>query len=151
MMTGLDFRSDADAVSPVIGVVLLVTISVLLAAVIGATVLGAEDALITTTPQASFEFDYAAGESGSEDLSTGGDDGALAITHVGGDSIDASTLQIRAAPGGTAGEGDLPSWSGDISAGVSASVTVDADATVRVVHSTSGSSTVVASWVGPDA
>lgn len=51
------FGSD-DAVSPGIGVILMVAISVIIAAVIGTFVLGLGDTVSNTVPSASFEFDY---------------------------------------------------------------------------------------------
>jgi len=71
---------DDRAVSPVIGVILMVAITVILAAVIGTFVLGLGDQVQSTTPQASFGFDVS------------GDD--LTIAHESGDSIDSSALEI---------------------------------------------------------
>jgi flagellin-like protein len=65
---------DNEAVSPVIGVILMVAITVILAAVIGTFVLGLGDQVQTTAPQATFTC-------------SGGD-----IVHEGGDSIQASAL-----------------------------------------------------------
>ena len=76
--------NDDDAVSPVIGVILMVAITVILAAVIASFVLGLGDQAQQTTPQASFSFDY-------EDTTS------LTITHDGGDTIQASELYIRGA------------------------------------------------------
>jgi len=77
------FFDDDDAVSPVIGVILMVAITVILAAVIATFVLGLGDSVSNTAPQASFSFDY--------------DDSAdeLKITHDGGDSINANELYVR--------------------------------------------------------
>jgi len=83
--------SDDDAVSPVIGVILMVAITVILAAVIATFVLGLGDQITTTSPQASFSFDWD-GSSGS--------DGNLDITHSGGDTITAGDLYIRGDNGG---------------------------------------------------
>jgi FlaG/FlaF family flagellin (archaellin) len=145
-------RPGDDAVSPVIGVVLLFAISVALAAVTAGVVIGAEEGLITTAPQASFAFDYEPGTSSGEDISSSSSSeyGALTMTHAGGDTIDASNLEVRAQPGGSADEGEL-GWSGDLAAGSSATVTVDDDATVRLVHATDGGSTTVATWRGSEA
>jgi len=143
------FSRTDDAVSPVIGVVMLFAISIALAAVTAGVVVGSDD-IIQTTPQASFDFTYEAGATGSADLTDAGDSGRLTITHAGGDTIDASTLTVRAQPGGTAGESAL-GWSGDVSAGAPVAVTVDDDATVRLVHTTDASSTTVATWDGGQA
>lgn len=51
------FGND-DAVSPVLGVVLMIAISVIIAAAIGNFVLGLGDTASNTAPSASFEFDY---------------------------------------------------------------------------------------------
>ncbi|PSP58343.1 type IV pilin, partial [Halobacteriales archaeon QH_8_67_36] len=48
---------DDDAVSPVIGVILMVAITVILAAVIATFVLGLGDSLSNQAPQASFSCD----------------------------------------------------------------------------------------------
>ncbi|WP_318569924.1 type IV pilin N-terminal domain-containing protein [Salinigranum marinum] len=69
------------AVSPVIGVILMVAITVILAAVIGTFVLGLGDQVSESAPQAQFTFDYDG-------------DSKINITHDGGDAIDAGTLSI---------------------------------------------------------
>ncbi|WP_324760390.1 type IV pilin N-terminal domain-containing protein [Haloarcula montana] len=74
--------NDDDAVSPVIGVILMVAITVILAAVIASFVLGLGDQTQSATPQASFSFDYESGTS-------------LSVTHDGGDTINANELYIR--------------------------------------------------------
>ena len=65
---------DDRAVSPVIGVILMVAITVILAAVIGTFVLGLGDSLGDTAPQASFQC-----QSGD-------------LVHSGGDQLDDATL-----------------------------------------------------------
>jgi len=80
------FLSDDRAVSPVIGVILMVAITVILAAVIGTFVLGLGDQVQQTTPQATFDFDYAAGNTD-----------VVVVTHEGGDTIsdeNAQSLEI---------------------------------------------------------
>jgi flagellin-like protein len=146
--------NDDDAVSPVIGVILMVAITVILAAVIATFVLGLGDSLSNTAPQASFSFDYESGaSSGDVDISpSASPDGTLTVTHDGGEQIDAAALEISASPGGTATDSGL-SWSGDVSAGSSASVDVDSASTVRVIYSAEdgGSSATLGRWDGPDA
>ncbi|MFC6953798.1 type IV pilin N-terminal domain-containing protein [Halorubellus litoreus] len=73
--------TDEDAVSPVIGVILMVAITVILAAVIGAFVLGIGGSQ-AKVPQASFDYSY----SGS----------TVTVTHAGGDDIEASNLKVQA-------------------------------------------------------
>ncbi len=62
--------ADDDAVSPVIGVILMVAITVILAAVIGTFVLGIGNET-TNPPQAQFDFEA--------------DGGDVTVTHTGGD------------------------------------------------------------------
>ena len=73
--------NDDSAVSPVIGVILMVAITVILAAVIGTFVLGL-GSNVESVPSAQFSFDY----------NTAGDE--VTVTHDGGDSIEASALSV---------------------------------------------------------
>jgi len=73
---------DDDAVSPVIGVILMVAITVILAAVIASFVLGLGPSG-DQQPTASFEFSYDSGDSN------------LTITHENGDQIEVDNLYIR--------------------------------------------------------
>jgi flagellin-like protein len=106
---------DSRAVSPVIGVILMVAITVILAAVIGTFVLGLGDN-IDSAPQASVDFE--AGDIGGTNVTN--------VTHRGGDNIPVSDLEIRVdgeevASGNTyafATEGDA-SAGNDLSAAVS--------------------------------
>ena len=80
------FKPDFDeerAVSPVIGVILMVAITVILAAVIGTFVLGLGDQ-VESAPQASFDF---------QETTNNGDE--LVIRHRGGDNIDTNTVDVR--------------------------------------------------------
>jgi len=156
------FTND-DAVSPVIGVILMVAITVILAAVIGTFVLGLGDQVQSTAPQASFTFDYTDGASEDE----------LEIVHDGGDSIDTSTLAASIS-GATDADGTPDdSWdfstlgvaASDTTAGTSATVneanlgmdtTDDLDlsgATVRVTWNAESaeSSATLGKWTGPSA
>jgi len=76
-----------DAVSPVIGVILMVAITVILAAVIATFVLGLGEQVSSTAPQASFTFEF------NEEYD--GVNGALSMTHDGGDSIKQNELIVR--------------------------------------------------------
>jgi flagellin-like protein len=122
-------------VSPVIGVILMVAITVILAAVIGTFVLGLGDQVSESAPQAQFTFDQ-----NSTDIT---------VTHDGGDTIPADTLNV------TVGSVNEPITSGsfspgdDVSAGDSfvigpngglgTSYTIDSSDTLRVVWSSPNS------------
>ena len=100
--------TDDSAVSPVIGVILMVAITVILAAVIGTFVLGLGDQVSDTAPQASFDFDF-------NETS-----GNVTITHEGGAQIDASNLNISA-------NGNEVAWADSDPITAGASTTVDYD------------------------
>jgi flagellin-like protein len=81
-LTNLFSDSDDDrAVSPVIGVILMVAITVILAAVIGTFVLGLGDS-VESAPQASFDFSVDSSDN-------------VQIRHRGGDNIDPNNVEIR--------------------------------------------------------
>ncbi|MDG5776444.1 type IV pilin N-terminal domain-containing protein [Haloarculaceae archaeon H-GB2-1] len=81
--------TDDDAVSPVIGVILMVAITVILAAVIASFVLGVGQEAQQNTPKASFDFQY------EEPGASNDGDGYVKITHDGGDPISAAELYVR--------------------------------------------------------
>jgi len=68
------------AVSPVIGVILMVAITVILAAVIGAFVLNLGSSVSETAPQAQFSISY--------------DDTDATITHEGGDNVNQDSVLV---------------------------------------------------------
>lgn len=127
--------TDDDAVSPVIGVVLMVAITVILAAVIGTFVIGLGSET-DTVPQASLEFEYSSG--------------SVTIVHDGGDTLDAATLAIEET--NTSSDAQVTA-SGDISAGdlVADSTSVDSGETLRVVyqHPDQDKSAVLATSTAP--
>ncbi|TKX46081.1 type IV pilin [Halorubrum sp. ARQ200] len=123
-------NTEDRAVSPVIGVILMVAITVILAAVIGTFVLGLGDQLGDTAPQAS--FDVVEVDNGSENIT---------IVKTGGQTIAAGDLVLSI--DGERYEGAFPEgdWEtgqqkvADYSTGSSQSDTQ----TVRIIHDPSGS------------
>jgi flagellin-like protein len=121
---------DDRAVSPVIGVILMVAITVILAAVIGTFVLGLGENVQSNAPSASFGFDY---DSTNDDLT---------ITHESGDAIDPTRITFAGA-----GTGD-DNWNDQASttvSEVSAGDTVELDvssassgASIRVIWTSEG-------------
>jgi len=94
--------SEDRAVSPVIGVILMVAITVILAAVIGAFVLGLGDQASESTPQASFSFDFQ-------------DRDNVTITHDGGQTLENDSTRVTI---DGYGEVNTSEWgNGDIRAG----------------------------------
>ncbi|OYR40852.1 type IV pilin [Halorubrum sp. Hd13] len=80
------FNSDDRAVSPVIGVILMVAITVILAAVIGTFVLGLGDSLGDSQPTAQIDVDVKNATAGSTFNVT--------LEHSGGDRIDSESLRV---------------------------------------------------------
>lgn len=130
---------DDRAVSPVIGVVLMVAITVVLATVVGAFVLGVgqEDPI----PQATFEFD-------TYDDDGDDDPDAVIVTHESGDSFEKNTLRVRAG-------GDTAVWDEGVSSGEdfvvadsggATGITVDATMSISDVTGT----TFTLAYVSPD-
>ena len=130
--------TDERAVSPVIGVILMVAITVILAAVIGAFVLGIGGDQ-NATPQASISLDADDGEDEVE------------ITHNGGQTLQLDELQLSIDGSFVANPIDdenLDGTPGDtLSSGESITVTTDdeddalgfgEDVPVRLVHEPSG-------------
>jgi flagellin-like protein len=75
-------QQEDRAVSPVIGVILMVAITVILAAVIGTFVLGLGDQVQETSPNAQWNWD------------ANSDNGDLDLVHEGGDSVDPSLVIV---------------------------------------------------------
>ncbi|AAV45662.1 MULTISPECIES: type IV pilin [Haloarcula] len=145
------FKSDDSAVSPVVGVILMVAITVLLAATAATFFLDfGSGSLGQNAPQAAFTFDY---ESGSPD--------SLTIEHRSGDSIQAGNLYITVSGASTAnGQHDFTSLSGAPAAGSKitagsrvtfskASDLSDAAVTLNWKSPDSGKSIQLASWEAP--
>jgi flagellin-like protein len=77
------------AVSPVIGVILMVAITVILAAVIGTFVLGLGDQVQQTSPNAQWNWDQSIADTTATDSAD-----TLTITHEGGDTVDVTLLEV---------------------------------------------------------
>jgi len=151
--------SEERAVSPVIGVILMVAITVILAAVIGSFVLGLGDQLQQTNPQASFGFDQSTTDVVVGDVAGGTDTNTITvtsvtITHESGDTIDSSALQIKVSGAqGYTTQGDSDSdggieevdgtFSGDVSAGSSTTIIAAADSSSITTDGNSGDSEFV--------
>ncbi len=96
-------RTDDGAASPVVGIILMVAITVILAAVITTIVLGIGEDIDDPAPSASILFEKT-GNPGDNATDSWGDDSdnvssnsdlkQLEITHAGGDSIDPEQIRI---------------------------------------------------------
>jgi flagellin-like protein len=170
---------DNDAVSPVIGVILMVAITVILAAVIGTFVLGLGDQVSNTSPTASFTFDFnngaaddaedswsrcfsgatasCASGSGHNNVTGSNVDGILSITHDGGDSIDPGLLTVKGSSAPTTDPATFKNSdafeSDDVSAGSTLKIWVANGDTIRVTWASSngGDTATLGKWTGPEA
>jgi len=159
--------ADDDAVSPVIGVILMVAITVILAAVIGTFVLGLGENVQQNSPNAQFSFDYSS------------TDNEMDITHTSGEEVSSDNFVVSSSEGnfcqvdsdncasntgnnlGTNNTDGALVPDTDASAGTTFTATNTddiaggdiADGTVRIVwESDDGSnSDVLADWTGPNA
>jgi flagellin-like protein len=148
---------DERAVSPVIGVILMVAITVILAAVIGTFVLGLGDQVSETAPQAQLTFEFDG-------------DRHLNITHDGGDAIEAGNLNVTGSVGiGLSNDTDGTYNDADVGTNIEASdphsanlvktsefapgTTIDAGTTIYVISSSSetfAGTTVRVVWSSPN-
>ncbi|WP_080505241.1 type IV pilin [Halorubrum aethiopicum] len=127
------FKTDDRAVSPVIGVILMVAITVILAAVIGTFVLGLGDSLGDSQPTA--QLDVSIDEANNQTI----------IEHAGGDSIDSDSLRVIVTSDGNAEGNDTITQRlsvGDrISSATGTGQTVSSgeEVRVRIIHQPSDS------------
>ena len=153
------FITADDAVSSVIGVILMVAVTVILAAVVATFVLGLGEQISDTTPEASFEFEFDDDPADGTEDSWGeegeDDDGLLTITHVGGPTIDASLLSVTGSTANNADDyDDFSDASLDqMSAGDSVSIWMETNNSISVVWTNPDGtqSSVLRSFDGPDA
>ncbi|MCH7659155.1 MAG: type IV pilin N-terminal domain-containing protein [Euryarchaeota archaeon] len=123
------FDGEDRGVSPVIGVILMVAITVILAAVIGAFVLGLGDGIGDSGPQASISAEW--------------DGTNVVFTHNGGDSIDDNDLRLG---DGTSADTTVDDGN-TFSAGTQITTSeTDDDATVNLVYDDGSTSTVLATY-----
>jgi flagellin-like protein len=130
--------TEDRAVSPVIGVILMVAITVILAAVIGTFVLGLGDQVSESAPQASFSFDFNVSDNSS-----------VTVTHEGGETLEANNINVSGDDGGLT---YTTPFSGTIAAGDSALYKgVQSGETIRVVwtNPAGGSTNTIARATAP--
>ena len=131
----MDFKklfTEERAVSPVIGVILMVAITVILAAVVGSFVLGLAGDVSESAPTAQISFEY--------------DSPEVTLIHDGGSSFSSDNVRLTGS-GGT--DNNLEDWgNGQVSAGDSVTVDIseeeDEGNTLRVIWQGSSSSSTIA-------
>jgi len=143
---------DKRAVSPVIGVILMVAITVILAAVIATFVLGLGEQINNTTPNANFQANFAA-DNDSADIVT--------IQHQSGDRIEQGELDLGGNIDYLGNESNLISnfagSDGEISAGDSFTInrttvnnrTVTEGATIDIIFDSGDTSSILRTFEAP--
>ena len=139
MMKLQELFTEDRAVSPVIGVILMVAITVILAAVIGSFVLGLAGDVSEAAPTAQIDFEY--------------NEPNVVLTHEGGSSFSVDSVRLV----GPETDDDLSDsdWDGTVSAGDSTGdIDIDGESegnTLRLIWQGSGgsSSTIASSTVPP--
>jgi len=114
---------DDDAVSPVIGVILMLAITVILAAVIASFVLGLGDSTGDAAPQVSVSCELGSGDN--------------YMVHDGGDELDEDNIEV-------VGSGDTISDNSPYSAGENIADGVDEDSQLRWNNPDGSSSNIIA-------
>jgi flagellin-like protein len=150
------FAGDDRAVPPVVGVILMVAITVILAAVVGTVAVGFTDRFGQSTPQSTFGFEYDAGTTGDGECSGALTDdpaaGTLTVAHESGEAIDGDQLYLITDAGEAQWQADCDTSADTVSTGDSIDVAVDADQTLRVVWEAEdgGQTKTIVRWDGPD-
>ena len=86
--------ADNSGVSPVIGVILMVAVTVIIAAVIGSTALGLGDEISETPPKAQFDITYETDKGYTDNLDRTITTDVVIIEHTGGESVDPSNIEV---------------------------------------------------------
>jgi len=146
-----ELLQDDDAVSPVIGVILMVAITVILAAVIASFVLGLGDSAGDAAPQATLSYNA---EASGDFADTTSDGDTITVTHDGGASIDASNLQVTVSGSSGASQTDMTS-TGDVVTSTNWGTSTTAGSTVTLGETGSSAiledgETVRIIWENPD-
>ena len=138
--------TDDRAVSPVIGVILMVAITVIMATMIGSGFLDYAGQLSDQPPQAAFEYEQNSGDE-------------ITITHVSGERIDNDRLQITVGgdevfPDDSDSDVSKTGWASPVAVGDTVDVEhTDADSgdTVRIIwENPSGqSANTLSTWAWP--
>jgi archaeal flagellin N-terminal-like domain len=145
-----ELLTDDDAVSPVIGVILMVAITVILAAVIAAFVLGLGDTS-NPGPQVSFDYDYDSGNNNLEITVSSGDTFEASRVTFEGSGIDSAGSSWDEANKNGSGSFTASSVIGAGDAVELTSVQSDFELDVVFTSEDGGDSNIISTRTGPDA
>jgi len=122
MKDNKQFFTGKRAVTPVIGIILIVAIAVVLGAVVSAYALGTVTDIGSPAPQASFDF--------SPDYETGD----IVVTKSGGDTLNGDQLKFSGAALEKTTYGNITEWAGKgVKSGDSATVDVVPGETLELI------------------
>lgn len=137
------FDRDERGATPVVGIVLIVALAVVLAAVVGQAVFGYD---IISTPSAAPAVSF----SDSYDEPSRN----LTVTHESGTSLDNGTWTFAVSGGEWDDVGNVTAPPGDLESGDEVVLrNIESDMTVRLIweHPETGDSYVLYTWRGPEA
>lgn len=100
--------TDDRGVSPVIGVILMVALTVILATVLGTVVLDFASGVSEQPPQAAFDYEF--------------EQENVTITHVSGDEIDNESLEVQIGEKQVLADSVDDGWSDTVTAGDSVTI-----------------------------
>jgi len=147
------FFTDDDAVSPVIGVILMVAITVILAAVIASFVLGLGQSTGNSTPSITFEADYDGSSTLTITATNVNDDVQAGDLYVRGTTDGSDSIDEDFANSGSAlADTDLGDTSSKLTASQSIEIGVNDQYDIDIVWDPgSGDSSVLRTLTGPEA
>lgn len=141
-------QSNNRGVSPVIGVILMVAITVILAAVIATFVLGLGEQVSDSPPSASFSTSEVSSDAGDSWNITSSENATIEFRHTGGANIDVDNLRVSGVAGSGGSLADAEEdWGGTISAGDTIRVAVeDGDTRITLIWQSNGSSSTLSTF-----
>jgi flagellin-like protein len=150
--------NDNDAVSPVIGVILMVAITVILAAVIATFVLGLGEQVSTNAPQASFTYDYNEDSSALANdgfsAGSGSADAILTVEHASGATLQADQLSLSGSgPVGRVSWSSASTAGTEVSSGDTVEYAINNDDNIKVTwtNKEETNSATLGEYSGPEA
>lgn len=144
MVNGERSASASDeqpTASPVIGVILILTITVVLGGLVGTFVLGLGDRS-NRSPSTQFSIAFSDSGDGYRD-----EDDAITVTHERGDPVDPE--RIRVAVDGEDVEGVSGNWADPVTAGDTLTITEEPDPDHASVEQIDGDDRVLVVWKHP--
>lgn len=150
------FKGCKRAVTPIIGIILLVAIAVILATIIGTFALGLGDRVKNYPPSTQFGFEFDSSDSGKScGFANGANTGKLTIEHQSGDVINEEQTTLIDGDGNNAGWNNCASKTvSKITSGDITIPNIDSDDTIKLIwesENDADDTAILARYEGPDA